>query len=112
MPSMISLFPLAKDPDSLQTVNISVISKTECQNGYKAYNIKENMICVGIVPGRRLPCKVMYSQCLVFLFQFIVFCQKDDLVFSFLVGSVGCPSGLQWCALRNPVLCRRLCSES
>ncbi|XP_051030575.1 serine protease 58 [Phodopus roborovskii] len=46
-----------KDPDSLQTVNISVISKAECSNGYKAYDIKENMICVGIVPGRRLPCK-------------------------------------------------------
>ncbi|KAK7806613.1 hypothetical protein U0070_000064 [Myodes glareolus] len=46
-----------KDPDSLQTVDISVITNAECCNGYKAYDIKENMICVGIVPGRRLPCK-------------------------------------------------------
>ncbi|XP_008820149.1 serine protease 58 [Nannospalax galili] len=52
-----NLCDLTKDPDTLQTVNISVISKTDCDNAYKAYNIKENMICVGIVPGRRLPCK-------------------------------------------------------
>uniref|UniRef100_A0A8C2N1L5 Serine protease 58 n=1 Tax=Cricetulus griseus TaxID=10029 RepID=A0A8C2N1L5_CRIGR len=52
-----NLCDTTKEPDSLQTVNISVISKTECRNGYKAYDIKENMICVGIVPGRRLPCK-------------------------------------------------------
>ncbi|XP_020033599.1 serine protease 58 [Castor canadensis] len=47
----------SKDPDSLQNVNISVISKTDCRNGYKDHYIKENMICVGIVPGRRQPCK-------------------------------------------------------
>ncbi|XP_051007498.1 serine protease 58 [Acomys russatus] len=52
-----NLCDLSKDPDSLQTVNISVISKADCQSGYKAYDIKENMICVGIVAGRRLPCK-------------------------------------------------------
>ncbi|XP_031237513.1 serine protease 58 [Mastomys coucha] len=48
---------ITKDPDSLQTVNVTVISKAECRNAYKAYDITENMICVGIVPGRRLPCK-------------------------------------------------------
>ncbi|KAL6030229.1 hypothetical protein STEG23_035757 [Scotinomys teguina] len=56
-----NLCDTTKDPDSLQTVNISVISKAECHNAYKAYEIKENMICVGIVPGRRLPCKVQYK---------------------------------------------------
>lgn len=61
MTSMTFLSSLAKDPDSLQTVDISVITNAECRNGYKAYDIKENMICVGIVPGRRLPCKVMHS---------------------------------------------------
>ncbi|XP_042129056.1 serine protease 58 isoform X2 [Peromyscus maniculatus bairdii] len=52
-----NLCDTTKDPDSLQTVNISIISKAECRSAYKAYEIKENMICVGIVPGRRLPCK-------------------------------------------------------
>ncbi|XP_004046401.1 serine protease 58 isoform X2 [Gorilla gorilla gorilla] len=46
-----------KEPDSLQTVNISVISKPQCRDAYKTYNITENMLCVGIVPGRRQPCK-------------------------------------------------------
>nr|XP_030709909.1 serine protease 58 [Globicephala melas] len=46
-----------KDPDSLQNVNISVISKTECREAYKTYNIRDSMMCVGIVPGRRLRCK-------------------------------------------------------
>lgn len=64
--SSISFFPLDKDPDSLQNVNISVISKTECHEAYKTYNIRDSMMCVGIVPGRRLPCKLMYSQCLNF----------------------------------------------
>nr|XP_012804781.1 putative inactive serine protease 58 [Jaculus jaculus] len=52
-----NLCDLSKDPDTLQTVNISVISQAECQNAYTAYDIQDNMICVGIVPGRRLPCK-------------------------------------------------------
>ncbi|XP_004864340.1 serine protease 58 [Heterocephalus glaber] len=51
----------AKDPDMMQTVQVSVISQTECQNGYPGYNINNNMICVGIVPGRRLPCKEVSS---------------------------------------------------
>uniref|UniRef100_A0A2K5IPM0 Peptidase S1 domain-containing protein n=2 Tax=Colobus angolensis palliatus TaxID=336983 RepID=A0A2K5IPM0_COLAP len=46
-----------KEPDSLQTVNISVISKPQCRDAYQTHNIKENMLCVGIVPGRRQPCK-------------------------------------------------------
>lgn len=51
-------FPLDKGPDSLQNVNISVISNTECRAAYKTYNIRDTMLCVGIVPGRRQPCKV------------------------------------------------------
>ncbi|XP_070362743.1 probable inactive serine protease 58 [Equus asinus] len=47
----------SSDPNSLQNVNISVISKSQCRNTYKAQNIKETMLCVGIVPGRRKPCK-------------------------------------------------------
>uniref|UniRef100_A0A8C0DBX4 Serine protease 58 n=1 Tax=Balaenoptera musculus TaxID=9771 RepID=A0A8C0DBX4_BALMU len=47
---------LYKDPDSLQNVNISVISETEWREAYKTY-IRDSMMCVGIVPGRRLPCK-------------------------------------------------------
>ncbi|XP_047619326.1 probable inactive serine protease 58 [Phacochoerus africanus] len=46
-----------KDPDSLQNVNISVISNTQCRAAYKTYNIRDTMLCVGIVPGRRQPCK-------------------------------------------------------
>ncbi|GAB1290727.1 Putative inactive serine protease 58 [Apodemus speciosus] len=52
-----NLCDVTKDPDSLQTVNVTVISRAECQNAYKVFDITENMICVGIVPGRRLPCK-------------------------------------------------------
>lgn len=48
---------LYKDPDSLQNVNISVISQSQCHAAYKTYNIRESMMCVGIVPGRRQPCK-------------------------------------------------------
>lgn len=55
-------FLIAKDPDSLQNVNISVISKTNCRNAYKSYDITKSMLCLGIVPGRRRPCKVSYSQ--------------------------------------------------
>ncbi|XP_062053644.1 serine protease 58 [Lepus europaeus] len=47
----------SKEPDSLQNVNISIISKSECLDAYKSYKITEGMFCVGIVPGRRLPCK-------------------------------------------------------
>lgn len=68
----ISLFPIASDPNSLQNVNISVISKSQCRNTYKAQNIKETMLCVGIVPGRRKPCKVRYSQCLNFRTLFLL----------------------------------------
>uniref|UniRef100_A0A5F9CUV0 Serine protease 58 n=1 Tax=Oryctolagus cuniculus TaxID=9986 RepID=A0A5F9CUV0_RABIT len=48
----------SKEPDSLQNVNVSVISKSECRDAYKSHKITEGMFCVGIVPGRRLPCKV------------------------------------------------------
>ncbi|XP_005875096.1 PREDICTED: serine protease 58 [Myotis brandtii] len=48
---------ISKDPDSLQNVNISVISKTNCHNAYKSYDITKSMLCLGIVPGRRRPCK-------------------------------------------------------
>ncbi|XP_004594404.2 serine protease 58 [Ochotona princeps] len=47
----------SKEPDSLQNVNISVITKAECRSTYKAYRITEGMLCIGIVPGRRQPCK-------------------------------------------------------
>ncbi|XP_004714072.1 serine protease 58 [Echinops telfairi] len=47
----------SKDPDSMQKVNISVIPKTECQEAYRAYHIRDSMMCLGIVPGRRQPCK-------------------------------------------------------
>ncbi|XP_048193682.1 serine protease 58 [Perognathus longimembris pacificus] len=56
-----NLCDVAKDPDSLQNVNISVISKAKCANGYKSKDIKDSMICVGIVPGRRVPCKEVSS---------------------------------------------------
>ncbi|XP_043728969.1 probable inactive serine protease 58 [Cervus elaphus] len=52
-----NLCDLYKDPDSLQNVNISVISKVECRRAYKNIRIRDNMLCVGIVPGRRQPCK-------------------------------------------------------
>uniref|UniRef100_H0W2P5 Serine protease 58 n=1 Tax=Cavia porcellus TaxID=10141 RepID=H0W2P5_CAVPO len=52
-----NLCDATKDPDSVQNVEVSVISKTACQVGYPGYKIKNSMICVGIVPGRRLPCK-------------------------------------------------------
>ncbi|XP_006145133.1 serine protease 58 [Tupaia chinensis] len=48
---------ISRDPDSMQNVNISIISRTDCHNAYKNQEIKETMICVGIVPGRRQPCK-------------------------------------------------------
>ncbi|XP_049640099.1 serine protease 58 [Suncus etruscus] len=48
---------IGKDPNSLQHVNISIISKSECENAYIGINISENVICVGTVPGRREPCK-------------------------------------------------------
>ncbi|KAF5914480.1 hypothetical protein HPG69_016431 [Diceros bicornis minor] len=48
---------ISNDPNSLQNVNISVISNSQCRSAYKTYNIKEGMLCVGIVPGRRQPCK-------------------------------------------------------
>ncbi|XP_045711748.1 serine protease 58 [Phyllostomus hastatus] len=48
---------LSKEPDSLQSVNISVVPKAECQDAYQSHNITESMLCLGIVPGRRLPCK-------------------------------------------------------
>ncbi|XP_053464449.1 serine protease 58 [Nycticebus coucang] len=47
----------SKEPDTLQNVDISVLSKAECQNAYKTHEIKESMLCMGIVPGRRQPCK-------------------------------------------------------
>ncbi|KAI4543413.1 hypothetical protein MG293_006207 [Ovis ammon polii] len=55
-----------KDPDSLQNVNISVISKGECRRAYENIRIRDNMMCVGIVPGRRLPCKApaLQDRCL------------------------------------------------
>ncbi|KAL2777780.1 serine protease 58 precursor [Daubentonia madagascariensis] len=46
-----------KEPDLLQSVDISVISQAECRNAYKTYHIRDNMLCVGIVPGRRQPCR-------------------------------------------------------
>ncbi|XP_015349363.1 serine protease 58 [Marmota marmota marmota] len=48
---------VSKEPDSLQNVNISVISEKDCQGGYRTQTIKQNMFCVGIVPGRRVPCR-------------------------------------------------------
>ncbi|XP_012623519.1 serine protease 58-like [Microcebus murinus] len=48
---------MSKEPDLLQTVEISVISQNECRDAYKTHNIRENMLCVGIVPGRRQPCR-------------------------------------------------------
>ncbi|XP_025710673.1 probable inactive serine protease 58 [Callorhinus ursinus] len=47
----------SKGPDSLQNVNISIIYRSECLEAYKTYRIQESMLCLGIVPGRRLPCK-------------------------------------------------------
>ncbi|CAK7296244.1 Serine protease 58 [Vulpes lagopus] len=47
----------SKEPDSPQSVNISVIYRDECLDAYKTQRIQENMLCLGIVPGRRLPCK-------------------------------------------------------
>ncbi|XP_008056839.1 serine protease 58 [Carlito syrichta] len=47
---------ISREPDSLQNVNISVISKAQCRKAYKNYSIKDDMLCVGIVPGRRQPC--------------------------------------------------------
>ncbi|XP_040327678.1 serine protease 58-like [Herpailurus yagouaroundi] len=52
-----NLCDASKDPDSLQNVNISIISRRECHNAYKTYKIQEGMLCLGIVPGRRLSCK-------------------------------------------------------
>ncbi|KAF6276198.1 serine protease 58 [Rhinolophus ferrumequinum] len=52
-----NLCDIYKDPDSLQNVNISVISATRCRDGYKTHDIKKSMLCLGIVPGRRQPCK-------------------------------------------------------
>ncbi|XP_054420204.1 serine protease 58 [Pteronotus mesoamericanus] len=48
---------ISKDPDSLQNVNISVTPEAECHDAYKSHSITKAMLCVGIVPGRRLPCK-------------------------------------------------------
>ncbi|XP_006861325.1 PREDICTED: serine protease 58-like [Chrysochloris asiatica] len=45
------------DPNSMQKVNITVVPKTQCQDTYRSYPIRESMLCLGIVPGRRLPCK-------------------------------------------------------
>ncbi|XP_042533016.1 serine protease 58 [Dipodomys spectabilis] len=56
-----NLCDVTKDPDSLQNVNISVISQAECHNAYKTQEITDKMICVGIVPGKRLPCKEVSS---------------------------------------------------
>lgn len=64
--SLTSPLATAKDPDSLQNVNISVISTPQCQEAYKTYDIKTSMLCLGIVPGRRQPCKVRRSPCLRF----------------------------------------------
>ncbi|KAI5273973.1 Trypsin-1 [Manis pentadactyla] len=52
-----NIYDVSKEPNSLQNVNISIISQTQCRKAYEAYNISENMLCVGIVPGRRTPCK-------------------------------------------------------
>ncbi|KAM4874881.1 serine protease 58-like [Thomomys bottae] len=56
-----NLCDAVKNPNSLQNVNISVISKSHCQNAYNYQLIKDNMFCVGIVPGRRVPCKEVSS---------------------------------------------------
>ncbi|XP_004677153.1 PREDICTED: serine protease 58-like [Condylura cristata] len=52
-----SICEITKDPTSLQHVNISVISPNQCRDAYKTLSIKDNVMCVGIVPGRRQPCK-------------------------------------------------------
>ncbi|XP_036102032.1 probable inactive serine protease 58 [Molossus molossus] len=52
-----NMYNVFKDPDSLQNVNISVISKTQCEDVYKRYHVTKHMLCLGIVPGRRLPCR-------------------------------------------------------
>ncbi|KAM5255779.1 serine protease 58-like [Ctenodactylus gundi] len=46
-----------KDPDAPENVSVSVVPRKECKDGYPTYDIEDNMICVGIVPGRRLPCR-------------------------------------------------------
>ncbi|XP_023568697.1 serine protease 58 isoform X1 [Octodon degus] len=74
---------MAKDPDNVQNVDVSVISPTECQKTYPAYKIRNNMICVGIVPGRRQPCKVTYFQCLSFPIFFLVSLPQKIISFLF-----------------------------
>ncbi|XP_037377458.1 serine protease 58-like [Talpa occidentalis] len=48
---------ITQDPTSLQHVDISVISPNQCRDAYRSVSIKDTMMCVGIVPGRRQPCK-------------------------------------------------------
>ncbi|XP_066222289.1 serine protease 58 [Saccopteryx leptura] len=58
-----SFCDISKEPNSLQNVNISVISNTRCQDAYQRHHksITKSMLCLGIVPGRRQPCKEVTS---------------------------------------------------
>uniref|UniRef100_A0A8C7BN44 Serine protease 58 n=1 Tax=Neovison vison TaxID=452646 RepID=A0A8C7BN44_NEOVI len=47
----------SKEPNSLQNVNISIVYRNECLEAYKTYRIEDSMLCLGIIPGRRQPCK-------------------------------------------------------
>ncbi|GAB5568856.1 probable inactive serine protease 58 [Prionailurus iriomotensis] len=50
-----NLCDASKDPDSLQNVNISIISRRECHNAYKTYKIQEvtaaPAVCNGVLQG-------------------------------------------------------------
>ncbi|XP_007950941.1 serine protease 58 [Orycteropus afer afer] len=52
-----SLHSIARDPDSMQKVNINLVPQGQCQDTYRTHHIQDSMLCLGIVPGRRLPCK-------------------------------------------------------
>ncbi|XP_016060540.1 PREDICTED: serine protease 58 [Miniopterus natalensis] len=52
-----NLCDISSDPDSPQSVNVSVISAAACSKAYRTRSVTGHMLCLGIVPGRRQPCK-------------------------------------------------------
>ncbi|KAM9216332.1 serine protease 58 [Dugong dugon] len=52
-----NLCSISKDPNSMQKVNITVLPQSQCQDAYRTHRIQESLLCLGIVPGRRVPCK-------------------------------------------------------
>ncbi|KAM6201837.1 serine protease 58-like [Rhynchocyon petersi] len=56
-----NLCDVSKDANSMQEVDVSVLPKAQCQGAYKTHHIQESMLCLGIVPGRRQPCKEVTS---------------------------------------------------